>query len=135
MTESTESWRVRQVEDSPSSILEGFTLYRVLEDSRMSGIGCEFVTINSGKVLQPHVHKIAHAIILVISGSGYVWLDGVQYSIKKRSIINIPPGVVHGLESVDEDLVVYGFQSPAIIKDNINVDIFFTEDNRQGTIS
>ena len=135
MTKTVQSWQVRQVEDSPTSILEGFTLYRVLEDSQMSGIGCEFVTINSGEVLQPHVHKIAHSIILVISGNGYVLLDGVKYPIKKRSMINIPPGVVHGLESTNEDLVVYGFQSPAIIKDNTNVDIFFTEDKRQGTIA
>lgn len=128
-------WKVRQVEESPSQILEEFTMFKILEGSQMKDIGCEFVTINRGEVLKPHVHKKSHSIILVISGDGYALLDGVKHSIKTHSVINVPPGVVHGLESGDESLVVYGFQSPAIIDENNNADIFFSEDNRQGTVA
>lgn len=136
MSSTPSSWRVRQVEDSPVQELEQFTMFRILDGSTMENIGCEFVTIHPGEVLQPHIHKKSHAIILVLEGSGYALLDGEKYPIKKHSVVNIPPGVKHGLESQDESLVVYGFQSPGIIDDDDNVDIFFTEEEyRQGTVT
>lgn len=135
MDNSTQPWQVRQVQDSPSQELEQFTMFKILEGSTMENMGCEFVTLKKGEVLQPHVHKKSHAIILVLSGNGYALLNDVKQPIQTHSVINIPPGMRHGLESGDEDLVVYGFQTPAIIDENNNADIYFTEEEyRQGTV-
>lgn len=129
------TWKVRQVEDSPTLMLEGFTMYRVLDGSLMQDIGCEYVSLKPGEVLEPHIHIASHSIILVLQGNGYAMLEGERYPIKQNSIINIPPGIEHGLESCDGELVVYGFQSPGIIADNKSVDIMFTKENRQGVIT
>lgn len=127
-------WVVRQVEHSPSLVLEGFKMYRVLDDSGFEGVGCEFVVIGAGKILEPHIHKKGHAIILVISGVGHALIAGVRYPIGKNTVINIPPGTEHGLEAGAQELVVYGFQVPAIIDEHNNADIYFTKGNRKGEV-
>ncbi len=132
---AAETWKVRQVEDSPTLSLEGFTMYRILDGSSMDDIGCEFVVIQPGEVLEPHFHSRSHSIILVIEGRGYALLDEVKYPIRRHSVINVPPGVVHGLESTDAPLIVYGFQSPAIVAEDKSADIVFTRDNRRGVVS
>lgn len=132
--EKAASWSVRQVEDSPVLTLEGFRMYRILDDSGFDGVGCEFVVLEPGKVLEPHIHKKGHAIILVLAGRGYALIAGDRYPIGKNTVINIPPGTEHGLEAGDVDLVVYGFQVPAIIDENNDADIYFTKDNRKGEV-
>jgi len=134
MEVTEDTWQVRQVEDSPTLSLEGFTMHRILDRSLMNNVGCELVNIKCGQTLEPHYHIESHAIILVISGKGYAMLNNVKYPIKKYSVINVPPGVVHSLECSDEELVVYGFQSPGIISENNNTDIYFIKDNRRGVV-
>ena len=134
MKKSEKTWQVRQVEDSPTLSLEGFTMYRILDGSLMDNIGCELVKIKCGEVLEPHYHTNSHSIILVLSGKGFAMLDNKRFPIQKYSVINVPPGVIHGLESSDEELIVYGFQSPGIISEDKNADIYFTKDNRKGTV-
>jgi len=129
------SWSVRQVEQSPSLMLENFKMYRILEDSGFQGVGCELVVLEPGKILEPHVHKKGHAVILVLSGNGYALINGNRHPIRQHSVINIPPGTEHGLESSSEPLVVYGFQVPAIIDENNDADIYFTKDNRKGEVA
>ncbi len=133
-TNDDNSWSVRQIEDSPELTLEGFKMFRVLEDSGFKNMGCEFVVIEPKKILDPHHHKKGHAIILVLSGHGFALINKKKYKIKKHSVLNIPPGVEHGLEAGDENLVVYGFQHPAIIDENNDADIYFTKDNRKGEV-
>lgn len=135
MSNIADTWQVRQVEESPRQDMDEFTMFKILEGSTMDNMGCEFVTIKKGEVLQPHVHKKSHSIILVIGGNGFALLDDVKYPIKTHSVINIPPGVVHGLESGDENLQVYGFQTPGIISQDNVADIYYSEDGRQGTVT
>ncbi len=127
-------WSVRQVEESPTLFLEGFKMYRILDDSGFEGVGCEFVVIEPGKVLEPHVHKKGHAVILVLKGNGFALVANQRYPLRERSVINVPPGVVHGLEAGTEELVVYGFQMPAIIDENNDADIYFTVNDRKGEV-
>ncbi|NOU51023.1 cupin domain-containing protein [Pseudoalteromonas sp. JBTF-M23] len=128
-------WFVRKVGESPVQELEGIEMYRVLSGTGLDKAGCEYVTLDSGKELEPHVHKKGHAFILVLEGSGEVYLDGKYSPIEKLSMINIPPGVEHGLRALDEPLVVYGFQVPPIIEGDEDADIYFTKGNRKGTVS
>lgn len=128
------SWSVRQVEQSPALILEGFKMYRILDGSGFERVGCEFVVLEPGRILEPHVHRKGHAVILVLQGNGHVLVNGMRYPLRKHSVVNVPPGTEHGLEAGDEELVVYGFQVPAIIDENNDADIYFTKDNRKGEV-
>ena len=134
MENREDTWKVRQVEDCPTVNLEGFSMYRILDGSTMKDVGCEYVVLKPGEILEPHVHTTSHSIILVLGGNGYAILNDERIPIKKNSVINIPPGIEHGLESAEKDLIVYGFQSPGIIASDMSADILFTKDNRQGAI-
>lgn len=43
-----------------------------------------------------HFHKVATEIYYVLDGEGSVMLDGVEHPVRKGSLVQIPPGVVHG---------------------------------------
>jgi len=131
----TNTWAVRQVDQSPEIILEGFKMFRVLDGSGFTGMGCEYVVLEPGKVLAPHIHKSSHSIILVLSGNGFALVDSRRYELKENSVINVPPGIEHGFGAGDQKLVVYGFQYPAIIGERNDVDIYFVKDGRKGEIA
>ncbi|PCK02978.1 MAG: hypothetical protein COA42_21535 [Alteromonadaceae bacterium] len=133
-TETQNVWNVRNLDECPEVTLEGFKMYRILDGAGFANMGCEYVVIEPYKVLEPHFHRKGHAVILVISGNGFVSVGDEKYPLKENTLINIPPGTEHGLEAGSESLVVYGFQSPAIIDDNDDADIFFSRDNRKGIV-
>lgn len=43
-----------------------------------------------------HYHKVATELYYVLDGEGSIVLDGVEHTIRKGSLVHIPPGVVHG---------------------------------------
>lgn len=65
-----------------------------------------------------HYHKRATELYYVLEGEGCVRLDGVEYSVRKGSIVHIPPGVVHGAKGRMRVLVVG-------IPDMSDEDLFF----------
>ena len=53
-----------------------------------------------------HYHKRATELYYVLDGSGVVVLDGVEHEVRKGSLVQIPPGVVHGARGRMRVLVV-----------------------------
>jgi quercetin dioxygenase-like cupin family protein len=53
-----------------------------------------------------HYHKRSTELYYVLEGEGTVTLDGVEHSVRKGSIVHIPPGVVHGAKGRVRVLVV-----------------------------
>lgn len=53
-----------------------------------------------------HYHKRSTELYYVLDGEGTVNLDGVSHPVAKGSLIQIPPGVVHGAEGRMRVLVV-----------------------------
>ena len=45
---------------------------------------------------QPHFHKRTTELYYVLEGRGVMVLDGTRHKIRKGSLIQIPPRVVHG---------------------------------------
>ncbi len=127
-------WIVRNIDECPRETMEGIEMIRVLEGTRFDRVGCEYVILKAGQSLDEHVHKQASSFILVIDGTGIVTLDGKKITIGRRDTVFVPAGVFHGFYALEEDLTLYGFQSPPIIRDADDVDIFFREDGRQGRI-
>lgn len=67
-----------------------------------------------------HYHKVATEIYYVLEGQGHVRLDGVDHPVRKGSVVQIPPGVVHGAKGRMRVLVVG-------IPDMSEDDLFFPE--------
>lgn len=55
---------------------------------------------------RPHYHKRSTELYYVLEGEGTVTLDGVEHPVRKGSIVQIPPGVVHGAKGRVRVLVV-----------------------------
>lgn len=126
--------RVRHVDDCPLEILEGVKLRRVLAGTAFDNVGCEYVVMEPGQVLAPHVHERAHSFILVIAGHGVVSLEDNDSEIGPGYTIYIPCGITHGFRTLAEPLVLYGFQSPPIIRGGRNVDLLFQAESAPPTL-
>jgi mannose-6-phosphate isomerase-like protein (cupin superfamily) len=126
--------RVRHVDDCPVEILEGVKLRRVLAGTAFDNVGCEYVVMEPGQVLAPHVHERAHSFILVIDGRGVVSLEDRELEIGPGHTIYIPCGIKHGFRTLAEPLVLYGFQSPPIIHSGRKVDLLFESENGPPTL-
>ncbi len=44
----------------------------------------------------PHRHARLHQVMLVESGGGTAWLEGARLALRPMSLLNLPPGCVHG---------------------------------------
>jgi mannose-6-phosphate isomerase-like protein (cupin superfamily) len=64
---------------------------------------------------KPHYHKRSTELYYVLEGSGSVLLDGREQPVSRGSLIQIPPGVVHGARGRMRVLVV---GIPAIADDD-----------------
>jgi mannose-6-phosphate isomerase-like protein (cupin superfamily) len=53
-----------------------------------------------------HFHKRSTELYYVLEGSGSVVLDGEEHSVSRGSLVQIPPGVVHGARGRMRVLVV-----------------------------
>lgn len=58
------------------------------------------------EVAQPHYHKIATELYYVLEGEGTVVLDGLEYPVRKGTIVHIPPGVIHSSKGKMRVLVI-----------------------------
>jgi len=128
-------WLIKHIDELPVELLEGVKVTRVLEGTAFHNIGCEYVVLDKGQVLDSHIHEEASSFILVLEGTGIVEMDGEEVSIRPGHTIYVPAGVSHGFRTIDEVLVLYGFQSPPIIRDAKNVDILFEKKEGQSVLN
>jgi len=70
---------------------------------------------------RPHYHQRATELYYVLEGEGTVVLDGEEHSVRKGSLVHIPPGVVHGSRGKMRVLVVG-------IPDIADDDLFFPDE-------
>ena len=129
------NWSVRHVDELPAERLEGVKITRVLDGTAFDNLGCEHVLLEKGQHLEPHVHEEANSFILILSGSGFVQMEDKEIPIRQGHLVYVPAGVLHGFRTVDAPIVMYGFQSPPIIKSKENVDIVFEKTGNQGRLA
>ena len=53
-----------------------------------------------------HYHKRSTELYYVLEGEGSVTLDGVEHSVRRGSMVHIPPGVLHGATGLMRVLVI-----------------------------
>ncbi|WP_332772617.1 cupin domain-containing protein [Phenylobacterium sp.] len=85
------------------------SMIRVGDQSGLTRLGANLVRIPSGKEsFIPHAHSMEEEMVLVISGSGEVVLDGVSQAIGPGDFVGFPTdGVVHHLVNTGEVDLVY----------------------------
>ena len=127
-------WMVKHVNELPVEHLEGVRITRVLEGTAFDNLGCEHVVLEAGQHLDPHVHEEANSFILILSGRGFVSMEEQEIAIGEGYLVYVPAGVLHGFRTADQPIVMYGFQSPPIIKSKDNVDIVFEKTGAQGRL-
>ena len=128
------NWSVRHVDELPAERLEGVKITRVLDGTAFDNIGCEYVLLEKGQHLEPHVHEEANSFILILGGSGFVQMEDQELPIRTGHLVYVPAGVLHGFRTMEDPIVMYGFQSPPIIKSKENVDIVFEKTGNQGKL-
>ena len=86
---------VRHEADSPAEHSTCGWRYRLLskEDQEQAVAWVHAVDIDGAKL---HYHRISTELYYVLDGEGSVILDGVDQPVRKGSLLQIPPGVVHG---------------------------------------
>jgi quercetin dioxygenase-like cupin family protein len=96
---------VKHENDSPTERSTCGWRYRLLskEDEQQAVAWAHAVDIDGAKL---HYHKVATELYYVLEGEGSVMLDGVEQPVTKGSLVQIPPGVVHGARGRMRVLVV-----------------------------
>jgi len=87
-----------------------------------SPIQSEYMTFGVATVapktkMDPHVHDKEEEIIYILSGSGYVEIDGEKENLKKDTVIKLLIGKQHCIfnESNEEMQFVFCFNPPLVI--------------------
>jgi quercetin dioxygenase-like cupin family protein len=71
------------------------------------GIVCDFVCFEPGQSADFHKHPIQDEIFYVVEGSGTITFeDREDIPVKPGSIVFTPSGVVHGVETSDDQRLV-----------------------------
>ena len=68
-----------------------------------------------GETVPEHSHPV-HDILFPLSGKGKIWIKGIgDLELRKGVVVCVPPGTVHKVYDVTEDLEVYDIFSGPII--------------------
>ncbi|MEV0238063.1 cupin domain-containing protein [Nonomuraea sp. NPDC050786] len=77
-------------------------------------VGVDRISMESGSRFELHTHPGAH-ILYVLSSSGYIHIDGVDYQISLGDTVYVPANYAHGIKTnlhVLEPLEILAFGVP-----------------------
>ncbi len=101
--------------------LDGTFLYELLSNDERINIGFSLAIgiLPVCRKARSHYHKISEEVYYVVDGTGTVSLGNEQASIKKGSVIHIPPSTAHALENTGGvPLEILCLSSPAYKDDD-----------------
>jgi quercetin dioxygenase-like cupin family protein len=71
--------------------------------------------VPKGEVVPEHSHSV-HDILFPLSGKGKIWIKGLgDFELKNGVVACVPPGAVHKVYEVTEDLELYDIFSGPIL--------------------
>lgn len=72
-----------------------------------NGIVCDFVCFEPGQAAGLHKHPVQDEIFYVVEGKGVITFeDRDDIPVKPGSVVFIPSGVVHGVDTTDSDRLI-----------------------------
>jgi quercetin dioxygenase-like cupin family protein len=90
----------------------GFILTKKEDGVEVTGL---LAKVPKGEVIPDHTHQV-HDILFPLSGKGKIWIKGLgEFELKRGVLVNVPPGAVHKVYDVTEDLEIYDVFSGPIV--------------------
>jgi quercetin dioxygenase-like cupin family protein len=78
-------------------------------------VALEYITLDPHTEFKPHHHVESDALILILSGHGYITdIERNKYTILKGSLAYFPSNVRHGFITEEEPITLVSVQSPPI---------------------
>ena len=95
---------------------KGIQYYKLASGSSIESANeVDFVPVPHGADIPGHIHQRSNALVLVLSGSGFVELDEQRTRIERFDVINIPAGTYHAFQALpDKELTFLSVQYPPI---------------------
>jgi quercetin dioxygenase-like cupin family protein len=74
-------------------------------------------TVKPRTTMDPHTHETEEEIIYVLSGSGFVDMEGAKEEVKEGTVIQVPIGKSHSMsnQSDEEMNFIFCFNPPVVL--------------------
>ena len=107
-------YKLKNISKLPSFHFEGMDVRPLVTKDETEKLVTYHIRIPK-KVRIPHsYHKIAHEIIVVLSGSGTAHLNDKRFSIKANDTIFIKPYTWHSFSTNQDSLEIITFLTPRV---------------------
>jgi mannose-6-phosphate isomerase-like protein (cupin superfamily) len=106
---------------------EKFGVYRIeaLLCEAEEGVGTVYrIRIEPHQRTSISFHRVAEEYYFVLSGWGYVILDGKEEPLEAGDFLRLPPGTTHGFMTCDQPLEMLDIHTPGCRPDH---DVYFVE--------
>ncbi|MBW3018588.1 cupin domain-containing protein [Candidatus Woesearchaeota archaeon] len=104
----------------PVKALDGALVYELMsaEERRQLDVALAVGFLPPNREATPHLHRISDEVYYVIDGFGKARTGQHNFEVKKDSVIYVPKGHVHALESGSEGLSILCVSSPAYTEED-----------------
>ena len=99
---------IRQIHDTPAFVTKDGSEIRELLAHRNSCIANQSLAeakVMPGQQTAPHYHRLTEEIYYILSGQGLMTLAGEERSVTAGDAIAIPPGAVHTIANVGQEVL------------------------------
>ncbi len=77
-------------------------------------VTCLLARVPQGESIPEHTHQV-NDILYPLTGKGIIWIQGIgELELKRGVLVNVPPGVLHKVYKITEDMEIYDVFSDAI---------------------
>jgi len=66
-------------------------------------------TVPAHTTMDPHTHKVEEEIIYIVTGQGYVEIDGTREKLKPGTVIELPVGSSHFIHNDSDEAMTFTF--------------------------
>jgi mannose-6-phosphate isomerase-like protein (cupin superfamily) len=98
---------------------ENYDVFEVTQITRgtplESVVAADLVSVTPGRTSTVHRHNEAETVLLILSGSGTIFVGESSLSVSKGARVHIGKGVFHGVRTEGESLTFLSIQSPPIL--------------------
>ena len=83
--------------------------------------GCDYVQVRPQVVTELHLHERSNTVVFVVSGHGFVEIDGKEFPVSAGERLEIAAGKAHGFRTDIESLTFVSVSVPPIVSPETGV--------------
>ncbi|MDD3553761.1 MAG: cupin domain-containing protein [Deltaproteobacteria bacterium] len=108
-------YKNEQIAFGPHPRFEGVRIAKLVTKDQGQAIGVSMLEIGAGVEIPVHTHEQELDSILVMSGRGQAFIDGVWREINEGDYLLIPATIEHGVRNTSQQVLkLFIVHSPAI---------------------